>query len=87
MLILTHNKTALDKTERLWVWLPISLIAGWTSLAMFLNWTPIAMNFMGTSVPDIVPNLVMLALALIFAVAVSAFIFRKASENFSAQRI
>lgn len=135
MLILTHNKTALDKTERLWVWLPISLIAGWTSLAMFLNWTPIAMNFMGTSVPDIVPNLVMLALALIFAVAVirksagnivytfpiawglswlafkaittnatpeiigfaavtglvivglSAFIFRKARESFSAQRI
>lgn len=70
MLILTRNKTSLDKTERLWVWAPISLIAGWTSIAMFLNWTPIAMNSMGTSVPMIVPNLVMLALALAFAVVV-----------------
>ena len=77
MLILTRNKTSLDKTERLWVWAPVSLIAGWTSIAMFLNWTPIAMNSMGTSVPVIVPNLVMLALALAFAV----FVIRKSAAN------
>jgi len=40
MLILTRNKTSLDKTERLWVWAPVSLIAGWTSIAMFLNRLP-----------------------------------------------
>ena len=77
MLILTRNKTSLDKTERLWVWVPISLIAGWTSLAMFLNWTPIAMNAAGTSVPLVVPNIIMLSLALIWAV----FVTRRSGGN------
>lgn len=77
MLILTRNKTSLDKTERLWVWVPISLIAGWTSIAMFLNWTPIAMKAAGTSVPVVTPNLIMLTLALIWAV----FIIRKSAGN------
>jgi hypothetical protein len=77
MLILTRNKTALDRTERLWVWAPISLIAGWTSLAIFLNWTPIFLGSFGTSVPDIVPNIIMLGAALIWAV----FIVRKSSGN------
>lgn len=77
MLILTRNKTSLDKTERLWVWVPISLIAGWTSIAIFLNWTPIAMNAADTSVPIVVPNLIMLTLALIWAV----FIIRRSAAN------
>ena len=77
MLILTRNKTSLDKTERLWVWVPISLIAGWTSIAMFLNWTPIAMKAAGTSVPVVTPNLIMLTLALTWAV----FIIRKSAGN------
>lgn len=77
MLILTRNKQALDKTERLWVWAPISLIAGWTSIAIFLNWTPIITGSFGTSVPDIFLTLIMLAIALIWAV----FIIRKSAGN------
>ena len=71
MLILTRGKQALDKIERLWVWAPISLIAGWTSIAIFLNWTPIFAGNFGTSVPDIVPNLLMLGAALIWAVFIT----------------
>ena len=77
MLILTRNKTALDRTEHIWVWAPISLIAGWTSLAIFLNWTPIAINAVGASVPLVVPNLIMLVIALTWAL----FIIRKSSGN------
>jgi len=71
MLILTRGKDALDKTERLWIWAPISLIAGWTSIAIFLNWTPIVVGGFGTSVPDIVPNLLMLSAALIWALFIT----------------
>jgi len=77
MLILTRDKQALDRIERLWVWAPISLIAGWTSIAIFLNWTPIVIGSYGTSVPDIVPNLLMLGAALIWAV----FITRRSKGN------
>lgn len=77
MMILTRNKTALDKTERLWVWAPISLIAGWTSIAIFLNWTPIFVGSFGTSVPDILPTLIMLGAALVWAV----FIIRRSAGN------
>lgn len=77
MLILTRNKEALDKSERLWVWLPISLIAGWTSIAIFLNWTPIVADSFGSSVPDIIPNMIMLGAALIWAV----FITRRSQGN------
>ena len=77
MFILTRSKDALDKTERFWVWAPISLIAGWTSLAIFLNWTPIVIGGFGTSVPDIVPNMFMLGAALIWAV----FITRRSGGN------
>lgn len=77
MLILTRNKGALDKTERLWVWAPISLIAGWTSLAIFLNWTPIISDAFGTSVPNTLPNLLMLGAALILAI----FIARRSGGN------
>ena len=71
MLILTREKHALDKMERLWVWAPISLIAGWTSIAIFLNWTPIVVGGFVTSVPDIAPNLLMLTAALVWAVCVT----------------
>jgi len=77
MLILTHGKDALDRTEQIWIWAPISLIAGWTSIAIFLNWTPIFTGSFGTSVPDIVPNIIMLSAALIWAV----FITRRSGGN------
>jgi len=77
MLILTRGKEALDKTERLWVWAPISLIAGWTSIAIFLNWTPIVIGGFGTSVPDIIPNMIMLGAALLWAI----FITRRSKGN------
>lgn len=71
MLTFTHHKKCLDKTERLWVWLPISLIAGWTSIAIFLNWTPIVVDNFEASVPNIVPNIIMLGIALIWAVFIT----------------
>lgn len=77
MLVLTHGRQALDKIETFCVWLPVSLIAGWTSLAVFLNWTPIVMNLTGNSVPDILPNLLMLFAALGWA----GYITRKSGAN------
>jgi len=77
MLIFTREKAALDKTERLWVWLPISLIAGWTSIAIFLNWTPIVIGSFGTSVQPIIPNVLMLCIALIWAI----FVTRRSGAN------
>ena len=77
MLVLTRGRDALDKTERFWVWAPISLIAGWTSIAIFLNWTPIVVGSFGTSVPDIVPNMLMLGAAVIWAI----FITRRSGGN------
>jgi len=71
MLVLTREKHALDKMERLWVWAPISLIAGWTSIAIFLNWTPIVASGFGTSVPEIAPNLLMLGAATTLAIFVT----------------
>lgn len=67
MLELTRGKQALDKMERIWVWAPISLIAGWTSLAIFLNWTPIVVDVFGSSVSNVLPNLLILGVALIWA--------------------
>lgn len=77
MLILTARKDELSKAEKFWVWGPISLIAGWTSIAIFLNWTPIIAGSFGTSVPDIIPNFIGLIAALIFAVT----IIRKSGGN------
>jgi len=77
MLVLSHRSEELDRIEKLCIFIPLSLIAGWTSLAVFLNWTPIAMNFMGTSVPDIIPNITMLVLALLWA----SVIVRKSGGN------
>ena len=71
MLGLTRNKETLNRTERIWVLVPISLIAGWTSIAIFLNWTPIVIGGFGSSVPDIVPNMIMLGVALIWALVIT----------------
>ena len=77
MLILTKKHQALNKIETICVWLPISLIAGWTSLAVFLNWTPIVTKLMGNQIPLLVPTIIMLALALVWAAAVT----RKSNAN------
>ena len=77
MLILTRCKSSLDKTERIWVWAPISLIAGWTSIAIFLNWTPIISDNLAGSVPVLVSNMGMLGIALLWAV----FVTRRSGGN------
>lgn len=76
MLIVTASKKSLDKTERICVWLPLSLIAGWTSIAVFLNWTPLVMELMD-NIPLLMSNIIMLTLALIWA----TFIIRKSGGN------
>ncbi len=70
MLILTARKDELSRAERFWALGPISLIAGWTSIAIFLNWTPIIAGSFGSSVPIIMPNIIGLIAALIFAVII-----------------
>ncbi len=77
MLFFTRRKSEMDRSNRLTTWLPISLISGWTSLAIFLNWTPIAYGFIGASVNLIIPSIIILALALLWAI----FIIRKSSGN------
>lgn len=77
MLIFGRYKSDLSDKAEVVTLLPISLIAGWTSLAIFLNWTPIAYNLMGTSVSLIIPSLVLLALALVWAI----YNIRKTSGN------
>ncbi|WP_416878987.1 hypothetical protein [Litorimonas sp.] len=77
MLILTRGRHKLDNLETVCVWLPVSLIAGWTSLAVFLNWTPIVIGLFGSNVPFIVPNIIMLLAALVWA----GFMTRKSGAN------
>jgi prolipoprotein diacylglyceryltransferase len=67
MIILSDNSASLDASEKFWVFIPVSLIAGWTSLAIFLNWAPIASTAFGTSLYDISTNILVLVLALIWA--------------------
>jgi len=77
MLVLTRGRQALDRTETVCVWLPVSLIAGWTSLAVFLNWTPIVLGLAGNSLPPLLLNILMLLAALLWA----GFITRKSGAN------
>jgi len=77
MLVFTRGRQDLDKTEMVCIWLPVSLIAGWTSLAVFLNWTPIMIELKGNHFPLLVPNIVMLIAALIWA----SFIVRRSGAN------
>ena len=67
MIILSDNSTSLDTSEKFWVFIPVSLIAGWTSLAIFLNWAPIVSIAFGTSLYDIATNIFVLVLALAWA--------------------
>ena len=71
MVILSYNSTAIDASEKYWVFIPVSLIAGWTSLAIFLNWAPIANIAFGTSLYDTTTNIFVLVLALIWAVKIT----------------
>ena len=50
--------------ERLFTWVPISLIAGWCSLAVFLNWTPIAYDAFAGGEASVTSSLLVLAAAL-----------------------
>ena len=50
--------------ERLFTWVPVSLIAGWCSLAVFLNWTPIAYDAFAGGEANVLSSLLILAAAL-----------------------
>ena len=50
--------------ERLFTWVPVSLIAGWCSLAVFLNWTPIAYDVFADGRASVTSSLLILAAAL-----------------------
>lgn len=78
MLIATAEKSKMTKFERRTVWLGLSLIAGWCSIAVFLNWTPQMVALLTKlGAPIVASNIVMLILALIWAV----FIIRKSESN------
>jgi len=71
MLGVTQRKDQLSKGEKWTVWVPVSLIAGWTSIAMFLNFTPITTGILGGfGISETLTAIVMLSAALIFAVTI-----------------
>lgn len=68
MLTVSRHKNQLAGPETWSVWLPISLIAGWTSIAMFLNFTPIATGILGgIGLSSTISAVIMLSAALVFA--------------------
>lgn len=77
MLIVTRKRHSLCKYENVFVFVPLSLIAGWTSIAVFLNWTPIMIGLSGAIAPSLIINIAMLGLALVWA----AFIIRRSGCN------
>jgi hypothetical protein len=77
MLAITRNRSALCRYENLLVFVPLSLIAGWTSIAVFLNWTPIIAGLTSAFLTGLMANVLMLVLALIWA----AFVIRKSGGN------
>ena len=78
MLIATAEKSKMTTFERRTIWVGLSLIAGWCSIAVFLNWTPqIVSLFTEFGVSIVIGNLIMLTLALIWAV----FVIRKSALN------
>lgn len=77
MLVFTKRRHALDIIETICVWLPISLIAGWTSLAVFLNWTPILTELLQNQIPLWASSSVMLLAALVWA----GFVTRRSGAN------
>ncbi|MEM9600459.1 MAG: hypothetical protein AAF926_05520 [Pseudomonadota bacterium] len=60
----TRQVNAVTGLERLFTWVPVSLIAGWCSLAIFLNWTPIAYDLFADGAANLLSSLLMLAAAL-----------------------
>ncbi len=63
--ILTRRKAELSTIERYLCWMPISLIAGWTSLAFWLNWASLgSYSFVGLGLPSLAIALIALAAAL-----------------------
>lgn len=77
MLIVTRKRSALCRYEHIFVFVPLSLIAGWTSIAVFLNWTPVVIGLMSDMSPSLIVTIAMLGLALVWA----AFIIRKSGCN------
>lgn len=78
MFIATAEKSNMTTFERRTVWVGLSLIAGWCSIAVFLNWTPqMVAAFSAAGLPIIVGNMLMLILALLWAVS----IIRKSGGN------
>lgn len=78
MLIATAEESKMTKFERYTIWLGLSLIAGWCSIAVFLNWTPqIVAAFTAAGLSLAIANIIMLGLALIWAV----LIIRKSGRN------
>lgn len=75
MLILGSYRAHMTVITYIFSLMPISLIAGWTSLAMFLNWTPIVTGKLPLS--DTTTAVLMLGVALSFAI----FILRKCKGN------
>jgi len=77
MLVITKNRSALCRYENMFVFIPLSLIAGWTSIAAFLNWTPIISGLAAGVLSNLVANAIMLILALLWA----ASMIRKSGGN------
>ena len=63
--ILTRRRAELSTLERFACWMPISWIAGWTSLAFWLNWASLGTySPIGLGLPSLVIALLALAAAL-----------------------
>ena len=63
--ILTRRKAELSTLERYACWLPVSAIAGWTSLAFWLNWASLGTySPVGLGLPALAIALLALAAAL-----------------------
>lgn len=77
MTVIHARKTELTGAERIMVHLPISLIAGWTSIAVFLNWMPIAADALSGGLSLQTASLIVLAFALIWAL----FVLRRKARN------
>ena len=60
----TARVNQVSGVERLFTWVPVSLIAGWCSLAVFLNWTPIAYDAFADGQANLASSLLILAAAL-----------------------
>jgi hypothetical protein len=77
MLIASRHQSAFDNLEKILVFIPLSLIAGWTSLAVFLNWAPNIAGLVSGMFSALIVSAVMLGLALSWA----AFIIHKSGAN------